>query len=181
MALPASGTISFNDIQTEFGGSNPIGLEEYYRTGTPGFNTSIPTSGQIAISNFYSTQAVQITDNSFYSLNPDPAYATFFVTSGGKIQFSAEDNGATPQDIESWYGGVGSGITSYEVKVDVTSGTVLGDSTGAWLALSGGTRSWYVVTQFPFDSQVASFTVSLRRTGGSVLDTASITIQADSF
>ena len=33
MTLQASGAISLGDIQTEFGGSNPIGMSEYYRNG----------------------------------------------------------------------------------------------------------------------------------------------------
>jgi hypothetical protein len=57
MALPASGTITLADIQTEFGGSNPIGLNEYYRNGAyvTANNTGVPTSGQISVSNFYNT------------------------------------------------------------------------------------------------------------------------------
>ena len=54
MALPNSGSISLADIQTEFGGSNPIGLNEYYRNGsyvTPN-NTNIPTSGLIDFNDF---------------------------------------------------------------------------------------------------------------------------------
>lgn len=57
MPLPASGTISLNDLQTEFGGSNPIAITEYYRGGglVPDIaaNSSVPTSGQISLSNFY--------------------------------------------------------------------------------------------------------------------------------
>ena len=34
MTLPASGTLSFSQIQTEFGGSNPISLSEYYKNGS---------------------------------------------------------------------------------------------------------------------------------------------------
>lgn len=48
MSLPTSGQISLNDIQTEFGGSNPINISEYY-----GIAGGIPTSGQIKISDFY--------------------------------------------------------------------------------------------------------------------------------
>ena len=33
MALPASGAMSFSQLQTEFGGANPISLSEYYRGG----------------------------------------------------------------------------------------------------------------------------------------------------
>ena len=47
MALPASGQISLNDIQTELGGSNPISISEYYSVG------GLPASGQISFSDFY--------------------------------------------------------------------------------------------------------------------------------
>ena len=36
MALQSSGAISLSDIQTEFGGGNPISLSEYYRGGAGG-------------------------------------------------------------------------------------------------------------------------------------------------
>jgi hypothetical protein len=55
MALPGSGALSFSQIQTEFTGSNPISLSEYYRTNglvTPN-NTGVPTSGAISVANFY--------------------------------------------------------------------------------------------------------------------------------
>ena len=58
MALPNSGSISLADIQTEFGGSNPIGLNEYYRNGsyvTPN-NTNVPTSGLIDFNDFYGSE-----------------------------------------------------------------------------------------------------------------------------
>jgi hypothetical protein len=55
MALPVSGTISLSQIQTEFTGSNPISISEYYRGGglVTSNNTSVPTSGAISLSNFY--------------------------------------------------------------------------------------------------------------------------------
>jgi len=63
VALPTSGTLTLADIQTEFGGSNPIGLSEYYAggsyvpAGTSGTNGAVPSSGTISISNFYGTSA----------------------------------------------------------------------------------------------------------------------------
>jgi hypothetical protein len=46
-----------NDLQNEFGGSNPIAISEYYRGGglVPDIpaNSSVPASGQISLSNFY--------------------------------------------------------------------------------------------------------------------------------
>lgn len=58
MALQSSGAISLSQIQDEFGGVNPIGLNEYYRNGsyTTANNTSVPTSGTIDMADFYSTQ-----------------------------------------------------------------------------------------------------------------------------
>jgi hypothetical protein len=41
MALPASGTLSFADLQGEFGGATPISLNEYYRSGGNGYVPSI--------------------------------------------------------------------------------------------------------------------------------------------
>ena len=58
MAIPGPGVpLSVNDIATEFGGTVPHGLNEYYRGGglvpnTPG-NSAIPASGQIAVGDFY--------------------------------------------------------------------------------------------------------------------------------
>jgi len=54
MVIVSSGAISLYDIQTEFGGFEPISLSEYYNNGTYVKNvTGIPSSGVISMSNFY--------------------------------------------------------------------------------------------------------------------------------
>ena len=55
MALQSSGAISIANIATEFGGSQPHALNEYYRNGglVTSNNTSVPTSGQIDLADFY--------------------------------------------------------------------------------------------------------------------------------
>lgn len=69
MTLPVSPlAISLANLQTEFGGSNPISLNEYYAggsyvgAGTNGFpsavSTAIPGSGQISLSNFHGAATV---------------------------------------------------------------------------------------------------------------------------
>jgi len=87
MAIPGPGTaISMTTIATEFGGTVPHSLSEYYRGGglvpnTPG-NSAIPTSGQIAMGNFYgSANRVAIaltiaanTDNYDVYTNRGPTY-----------------------------------------------------------------------------------------------------------
>jgi len=57
MALQSSGLITLYQVQTEFGGANPISMSEYYRGGayTTTNNTGVPTSGSISLSNFYGT------------------------------------------------------------------------------------------------------------------------------
>jgi len=91
MAIPSSGPLSLDDIQTEFGGTNPIDLSEYYAgggnvpPGTTGDSGPIPTSGEIAVGEFYgSTNRVPIVINNtgtalrvtIYTLaSADPTYS----------------------------------------------------------------------------------------------------------
>jgi len=63
MALQTSGAISFANIQTEFGGSNPISLSEYYGGGAnvpAGANPGIATSGAINMNSFYGGVAATV-------------------------------------------------------------------------------------------------------------------------
>jgi len=48
VTLQSNGQMTFTDIQTEFGGSNPISLDEYY-----GAASGIPSSGAISMNQFY--------------------------------------------------------------------------------------------------------------------------------
>jgi hypothetical protein len=55
MTLPSSGTLSLSDLQTEFTGSNPISMSEYYKSGGNGYvPTTVPelvTAASLAGSN----------------------------------------------------------------------------------------------------------------------------------
>jgi len=61
MTLPSSGAISLSAVNTEFGGSTPIGLKTYYRGGGYVPNTSnnsgVATSGAINMNSFHSASA----------------------------------------------------------------------------------------------------------------------------
>jgi hypothetical protein len=89
MALPASGVISMDDIRSEFvGGSAELSLQDLYR-GSAGGNSiirqpaannsatdlasSVPTSGPISFSDFYSTER---TYQKTYSSNDSGIFAT---------------------------------------------------------------------------------------------------------
>ena len=68
MALPSSGAISLAQIQTEFGGSNPISLSEYY-----GAASGIPASGAISMSNFHGKSGIVILDTQTVTVGTIPA------------------------------------------------------------------------------------------------------------
>ena len=58
MALPGSGAISLSQIASQYGGSAPHSLKDYYRNGTEGVpdtasTQSIPESGEIGLKDFY--------------------------------------------------------------------------------------------------------------------------------
>jgi hypothetical protein len=66
MAIPSSGAVALSDIQTEFGGSNPISISEYYAAAG-----GVPASGEISISDFYGTSAIThtLTQGTYTSSN----------------------------------------------------------------------------------------------------------------
>jgi len=68
MAVTSSEPISITDLVTEFGGSTPHSLTEYYRNGglvpTNSTNGSVPTSGNpISLTNFFGTTATSGTND----------------------------------------------------------------------------------------------------------------------
>ena len=83
MPLPQSGPISLDNIQTEFGGANPIALSEYYKGGTyvsSQVTASIPSSGTISLSQFYGASAVTRPLVSTCTVYSQDAPKTFTVT-----------------------------------------------------------------------------------------------------
>ena len=109
MALQGSGQISLANIQTEFGGSNPISLNEYYRNGlyVTSNNTGVPTSGVISLSQFYSTTA--------------------------QFSFTISSNYSTPQDLRTLALAAGWDGTDYLV---VTNSAIISSNTTASAALT---------------------------------------------
>jgi hypothetical protein len=85
MTLPASGPLAMTDIQTEFGGTNPIGLNEYYAggglvpPGTSGTYGAVPSSGALSIQNFYGT-------SQFIPVYIEELFSTYLYTGNGSTQ-----------------------------------------------------------------------------------------------
>lgn len=58
MVIASTGQVSFQDLQTEFGGSNPIAINEYYGNATTGYSIGVPdvpnTGSALGLENFRS-------------------------------------------------------------------------------------------------------------------------------
>ena len=184
MALPTSGPLSLSDIQTEFGGSNPISLSEYYAgganvpAGTTGTNGPVPSSGTISISNFYGTTKVVISISNQnigdFTGGARSATAGYRLTSGGQAQSLVN---VTFTNLEQWCTPT-SEAGNYEAFVTVTSGSLSSGTAGSWVALST-TQTW-TRTAAIGDFELCVFTVEIRRIGTTtVLDTATIELAAD--
>jgi hypothetical protein len=184
MAIPNSGALALSAIQTEFGGSNPISLSEYYAggtyvaSGTSGVNGAVPTSGTIAVSKFYGTTAetVSISDTSVTAtrVGSGTAVAGYVLASSGDIN---RLNNANTTDIGDWITPK-SAASGYECKATVSLGSLSSGSTGSWLALTSD-RSWTCNQSTP-GTKSATIVVEIRKTGTTtVLDSATITLEAN--
>ena len=97
MTIPSSGSLAISAIQTEFGGSNPISMSEYYAggantpAGTTGNNGTIPSSGALDFNDFRgSTKASfmtatggSITTTGNFKVHSFTGSSTFTVTNAG--------------------------------------------------------------------------------------------------
>lgn len=149
MALQSSGAISLANIQTEFGGSNPISLSEYYRGGSyvTDNNTGVPTSGAIQLDDFYgAVKQFQFTISTSYTTTQnlrslalaagwngaDPVVAT--VSTGTVLQ-------GNPGAANTGAGGDALIINgSFPAGVSlINNGTIIGGGGGGGYAPRGGT------------------------------------------
>lgn len=114
MPIPATGPVSLAQIQTEYGGANPISLDEYYRGGANvpanSTTTTIPASGAISFDQFHSTSK---------STSPPPSLTV----------------NITP--VAVWNSGPAGTVTTPSATAGVSGGT--GPYTYAWSRVSGDT------------------------------------------
>ena len=111
MTMQSSGEITFAQIQTEHSGSNPIGLNEYYRGGSlTAFNpqnTNIPTSGTIATDDFYSSRGFGATNGFIFTAGTTggkTASVGYWATNTlGSITQSSATQASTKVTLIGWY------------------------------------------------------------------------------
>lgn len=188
MPLPSSGPLSLNDIQTEFGGTNPISLSEYYAgganvpAGTTGTYGAVPSSGTISIRNFYGTSKVVYrldpnTYSDFGALGLQPAEVTFYVNSNGTVEATTFGSGIV--DSYNWITPT-TGSTTYFVRATLNSGSLASGTTGTWLALTSD-RSWSVQKlENSAGSQTANLTIAIATDSGgtNIVVSANISLEA---
>ena len=129
MAIPSSGAISFSTIQTEFGGSNPIGLNEYYAGGayvpssTSGTNGAVPTSGAISVDKFYGT-ALTLPGAAVYTTPGTYSWtAPAGVTSVSVVAIGGGGTGGTGTGAGPYPSGGGGGGLGWKNSIPVLSGS----------------------------------------------------------
>jgi hypothetical protein len=160
MPLPSSGPLTLADIQTEFGGSNPISLSEYYAggglvpAGTTGTFGAVPSSGAISIRNFYGTSAFTAVFNNAENINivnglstSDPLYAAYTVNTDATC---TKTNGTSYGNAGPTAWGTPTGGTpgnNFEVRLNVSDFGA--DYPGNYVRFAGanvtasGFTSWY--------------------------------------
>lgn len=172
MALPVSGPLKISDIVTEFGGSVPDSLTEYYRGGlyvpnTP-TNAGVPASGTIRIGNFYGASATvsasysgTMTEGYYYAGPPTyEEWRGFSPYSGGSTSPTTMSDGKLLSQLFDYYiggspvsctlavGGFGSDPGS-SYFTSITALTTLA-AAAATYSYSGGFALWTWGTIFGF-------------------------------
>jgi hypothetical protein len=154
MTTPTS-VLGMSAIQTEFGGSNPIALSEYY-----GVNANVPGSGTIRMAQFLGISA-----GPSVSLPANTAITAAHYeisTSNAWVNFASSGN----------YSFVGSGTLTWltsgsssqvDIHLRYVSGTNApsGSALSAWLNL-GTTRQWQLINTVDGTQKTASCVVTLR-------------------
>lgn len=179
MALQGSGTIWLSQIQAEFGGANPIYLNEYYRGGSyvTTNNTGVPASGAISMAQFFGTVKAVAGAKDFaspgtFSFTVPPYQrlrvrvwggggATYQGTAGTRSIF----NGAGTLDVIGNPGGTG-GVRSGE-----STGPIVGGAGGTYSVPSGGSggngEKGGEIYYYNLSARAASGSGSLTYGGGS--------------
>lgn len=195
--------ISLADIQTEFGGSNPIGINEYYAgaglvaAGTANATSVvIPSSGTISFANFSGAGALSATlpswnagggyDNnigaSYYDINCAGAYAEvyLYVNSTGTIVYNDMLNNYS----HTWK--IAGNASNFYFRFDISTGAVAGGSSATGTNLQMNTNYIYsvnasVACNNPPVVNECTGTWSFRNANGGVIVSQSFKMSATAF
>lgn len=147
MTLQSSGTISFSQIEAEFGGNGAVSMSQYY-----GLDSGVPTSGPIRFSNFYgkilnATRTIGSTQNfnarSDFQNNATivggKKTASSVYTSNQAIKYTINANGTIgATDTSSYAFDTGNFPSGSSIYLNISSGNYIAGAGGAGGSRSGG-------------------------------------------
>lgn len=167
MTLPASGTISFSQMQTELGGTNPIAMTEYYGEDT------LPASGAISASDFHGVSSmVTPATLSVATQNGGVSESNAWWSSNGPVSVSKTVSSYTLSPVDD---GSYSYLWAYQSTVSGSPALSTGSTTGTSCNFSIGSQN-------PGNGESLSRTETWKLTvsnaKGSVNDTFNITVYA---
>jgi len=186
MAIPSSGALTLAAIQTEFGGTNPISLNEYYAgganvpSGTTGTYGAVPTSGAISIRDFYGTSNVvySVPAGSYIdvALTPADAGVNYTLLFDGSYLITGDVAGTLATGV--WLSPTTGSTTRY-IRATLTSGTFTSGTVGSWLQLNTN-RTWRTQFTSAFGSKTTTATFDLATDSGgtNIVQTVSVTLEA---
>lgn len=158
MTLQSSGAISLSQVQTEFGGANPISMSEYYAGGanvpgsTSGVNGAVPASGTISMSKFFGTSDVSFSPNGGTSAGTAVAlndfgslYASVTITCNQSATWNWSNYAGSGGSVSVANGGSATSIT-FSISTTEFGGTKDASYTVSATA-AGVTRYWTVTVE----------------------------------
>jgi hypothetical protein len=128
MAIPLTGTISLTDIQTEFGGTNPVSLSEYYKGGsyvlTTDYAPNVPTSGAISVSDFYGARKTTLTTLTFTAAGDNFVVLPATIVGNLVVTMTGGSGGGGGPDSQPGLSGYG-GLTVTNAQTSVSAGDIV--------------------------------------------------------
>jgi hypothetical protein len=125
----------------------------------------------------YSAETATLSDRTASAVSTGTATAVYLIDTDKDINATVGTN--TIVDVDDWLGSAGS-VSNYEVRVDITSGTLGSGTTGAWQSCST-IRTWTVSRPSALGSGTTSAvgTIQIRRASdATVVASATITWNA---
>ena len=188
--------IALSTVQTEFGGSNPISMSEYYRGSGTGYvpsgqatsgtdGTAISISGAIRFGMFrglvkvVSTESFNMTFGSVSNSSTGTTATALFgiVTNGTCIRSNSFTTGTTGNGL--WWSDSTPPVV--HVKATVTSGSLTSGTINTWVSCGlGGSAFNWTRNRTSIGTTSCTITVDFSLNGGTTVNaTRNITLTAD--
>ena len=166
MALPTS-VLGMGAIQTEFGGSNPIALSEYY-----GVNANVPASGTIRMAQFLGISAVtaNIVARSFGDTNYSSGYVKAYSVYRANGQYSSIVDTNSVIYNNTWL--VSGSAGDFQIRFTKYAGTnptYVNSANNTWYTLGTTDKGFYLESVSGNIYVTCSVYVTVRRTSDSVV------------